>query len=111
VTTLDEQEALREGVAMRIPNQVIRVSGPYGHWGVFLKLESEAGEWTLKGKRYKGFNRRVWRGTALNGELLGLPSTGSARRGFLTQVVEDIQPHEVALFIFCWTSLLHTVMP
>jgi hypothetical protein len=106
VTTLDEQEALREGVALRVPNQAIRVSGPYGRWGVFLKFESEAHEWILEGKRYKGFNRR---GTASNGEVLGLLSNRAGKRGFQAKVNEDIERHEVVLFIFCWASLLQTV--
>jgi hypothetical protein len=109
VTSLDEREALREGVALRNPNGVMRVSGPYGWRGGRLTFESEAGEWTLEGKQYKGFNRRVWRGAASSGEVMGLLSNGTGKRGFLAKVAEDIQPHEAAVFIFCWASLLQTV--
>jgi hypothetical protein len=109
VTSLDEREALRDGVALRTPHRVMRVSGPYGWRGGRLTFEGEAGEWALEGKQYKGFNRRLWRGAASSGEVVGLLCNGARKRGFLAKLAEDAQPDEVAVFIFCWSSLLQTV--
>ena len=92
VTSLDEREALREGVALRTPNRVMRASGPYGWRGGRLTFESEAGEWTLQGKQYKGFNRLVWRGAASSGEVMGLLSNRTGKRGFLERWPKTSNP-------------------
>jgi hypothetical protein len=79
--SLDEREALREGVALRTHNQAMRVTGPYGWRERRLTFESEAGEWKLEGKQFRGFNRRVWRGAASSGEVMGLLSNSTGGKG------------------------------
>jgi hypothetical protein len=94
---------------MRVANEVVRVSGPYGSWGEVLMFESDSHEWTLEARRYKGFNRRVWRGTPSSGSLLGILSDGTGKRSFQAKVTGEIQNDDLAVFIFCWASLLKIV--
>jgi hypothetical protein len=115
LSTLEERDALRRGVSMRIANQVIQVVAPDDE-GVCLRLRGETNEWTLEGVRFglfdrhlRWFNRRLWRGTASSGTLLGLLISGTGKRSFQAKVVEDIRSDEVSLLVFCWASLMQTL--
>jgi hypothetical protein len=108
--TTQSREALALGFSMNLGNEVVRVSGPYGG-DVFLRFKGRMGEWKLEARRFKRFNRRIWRGHAGSNELLGEISHGTGKRSFRGQVVNDIQPVEVAILVFSWACFLQTVRP
>jgi hypothetical protein len=55
--TVENPEALSRGITMKIGDEVIRVSGPYGG-DVFLRLKSKDNEWTLEASSTSKSRRR-----------------------------------------------------